>query len=295
MSDQTDPRRVHPSTYFVPDRSNVEEFSRIQFQDKLATSIMGGVLPEQPEPVTFQRVLDVGCGSGDWLIETAKTHPSISLLVGVDANERLIAHARTQAAAQQVSDRVEFHTMDALQMLEFPTNYFDLVNQRFAWSFLRTWEWPHLLHEYQRVTRPEGVIRITEADIYLDAKETCPALSRLSELLLSAFYQAGHFFTLEGNGVSNQLTRLLRQYGFQDVQERPYTFAYPASAPEGQFLAENTKHLFHTALPFLRKWTHVPDDYEAIYQQGLLETLQPNFVAYWSFLTAWGKNPAKKA
>ena len=295
MSNPTDPRRVHPSTYFVPDRSNQEEFSRIQFQDKLVTSIMGGVLPEQPEPITFQRVLDVGCGSGDWLIETAKTYPSISLLVGVDANERLIAYARTQAAAQQVSDRVEFHTMDALQMLEFPDNYFDLINQRFAWSFLRTWEWPHLLQEYQRVTRRGGIIRITEADIYLDARETSPALSRIAELLLSAFYQAGHFFTQEGNGVSSQLTRLLRQYGFQDVQERPYTFAYPASVPEGQFLAENTKHLFRTVLPFLRKWTQVPDDYEAIYQQGLLETQQPNFVANWSFLTAWGKNPAKKA
>jgi ubiquinone/menaquinone biosynthesis C-methylase UbiE len=290
MSDQTDPRRVHPSTYFVPDRSNEEELARLQMQDKLVTSIMGGALPEQPDPTIFKRVLDVGCGTGDWLIEAASTYPTMTLLVGVDANEHLIAYARAQAAARQLSDRVEFHTMDALQMLEFPTNFFDLVNQRFAWSFLRTWEWPHLLREYQRVTRRGGVVRVTEADINLGPEGVYPALSRLSELLLNAFYQAGHFFAAEENAVTSQLTRLLRQFGFQDVETRPYTLEYQANTPEGQFLIENTRHLFRTAAPFLRKWTQVPDDYEALYEQGLRETQQPNFVATWSFLTAWGKN-----
>ncbi len=288
MSTARDPRREHPSTYFVPDRSNEEEFTRLQIQDRLVTAIMGGALPEQSDPTIFRRVLDVGCGGGDWLIETAKAYPAISLLIGVDANERLIAYARTQAAAQQVSDRVEFHTMDALRMLEFPTEYFDLVNQRFAWSFLRTWEWPHLLHEYKRVTRPGGVIRITEADIIQGFEETYPALSRLSQLLLHAFHQAGHFFTADGNGVSSQLARLLHQYGFQEVQTRAYTLEYEASTTEGQFLADNTKHLFRTAVPFMRKWIQLPDDYEAIYQQALREAQQPGFVASWSFLTAWG-------
>src|SRR5713101_7159473 len=132
MSTPTDPRQEHPSTYVVQDRSNEEELTRLQIQDQLVTASMGGVLPEQPDPTIFQRVLDVGCGTGGWLIEVAKTYPSISLLVGVDVSERMLAYAQEQAEAQQVSDRVEFRTMDALRMLEFPTHYFDLLNQRFG-------------------------------------------------------------------------------------------------------------------------------------------------------------------
>ncbi len=47
-------------------------------------------------------------------------------------------------------------------------------------------------------------------------------------------------------------------------------------------------------LPFLRKWTRVPDDYEEIYQQMLSEMQQPDFVATSSYLTARGDKPRKK-
>ena len=124
----------------------------------------GGVLPEQPDPTAFQRVLDVGCGTGGWLIEVAKAHPTCTLLVGVDASLTFVEYARAQAEAAQVSDRVAFHVMDALHMLELPKSSFDLVNQRAATSWLRTWDWPKLLHEYRRMCRPGGVIRITEGD-----------------------------------------------------------------------------------------------------------------------------------
>jgi 2-polyprenyl-3-methyl-5-hydroxy-6-metoxy-1,4-benzoquinol methylase len=54
----------HPSTYFVQDRSSKEELQRLQIQDHLLTTAMGGVLPEQLETIRLQRVLDIGCGTG---------------------------------------------------------------------------------------------------------------------------------------------------------------------------------------------------------------------------------------
>ncbi len=44
-------------------------------------------------------------------------------------------------------------------------------------------------------------------------------------------------------------------------------------------------------LPFLRKWTHVPGDYEVIYRQALVEMQQPDFAATWDLLTVWGNTP----
>src|SRR5690349_20361610 len=108
----------NPSTYFVQDRKNKKELTRLMMQDKKLTAVMGGVLPEQPDPTVFHRVLDVGCATGGWLIEPAQTYPTMSLM-GIDISQRMIEHACVQAKAHQVNDRVEFHVMDVLHVLDF--------------------------------------------------------------------------------------------------------------------------------------------------------------------------------
>ena len=289
MSTPSHSRREHSSTYVVQDLSSEEELTRLRIQEEIATASMGGVLPEQPDPASFQRVLDVGCGTGGWLIETAKTYPTISLLIGVDISSKMLEYAKAQAEAEQVSDRVQFAVMDALRMLEFPRHYFDLVNQRFGVGYLRTWDWPKLLAEFQRVTTPGGVIRLTEGDVL--PENTSPALTQLFHLLLQAFYQSGHLFTPESDGITGQLAHLLHRHGVQHVQTRSYTGEGRAGTIEGQRFYEDMSRIFRTVLPFLRKWTRVPDDYERIYQQALSEMQQPDFVESGRILTAWGNTP----
>jgi ubiquinone/menaquinone biosynthesis C-methylase UbiE len=286
MSTSPKPRREHPSTYMVQDRSNQQELTRVTIQDQMLTSGMGGVLPEQPDATRFQRVLDVGCGTGCWLIEAARTYPTMTLLVGVDVSGRMIEHARALAASQQVEDRVRFAEMDALRMLEFPSDSFDLVNQRLGASYLRTWEWPKLLQEYQRVTRPGGVIRITESNMVTESSS--PAMLRFNSLIFKALCQAGHYFTKASNGVTSQLAPLLHQHGFQNVQTHASTMEYRAGTPEGENFYEDAKRATQTLLPFLKKWTHVPEDYETLCQQLLSEIQQSDVVTTWRLLTAWG-------
>jgi len=213
--------------------------------------------------------------------------------MGVDVSSRMVEYARTQAATQGVSDRVQFGTMDALRMLEFPTDHFNLVNQRLGASYLRTLDWPKLLHEFWRVTRPGGVVRVTEGNMI--AQSTSPALTRLYELALDAACRAGHFFTSESNGVTSELARLLHQYGLQNVQTRAYALEHRAGTAEGQLFYEDMRRMFRTLLPFFRKWTRVPDDYETLYQQALSEMQQLDFVATWGLLTAWGNKPRSKS
>lgn len=286
MSTPKKARREHPNTYFVQDRSSQEELTRLHTQDRGTTTLMEGVLSEQPDPTIFQNVLDVGCGTGGWLIEVARTYPTISRLVGVDISDKMLDYARTQAEAQQVSDRVEFHIMDALRMLEFPDRSFDLINQRFGASFLRTWDWPKLLNEFQRVSKPGGVIRVTEFAAF--SETASPALTRLLKLGLEALYRAGHSFSPDYDSVTKQLLHLLKQHGIQNVQTRTYTVQYHTGNPEGQFYFENIKRLFRLLVPFFRKWVRVPDDYEAIYQQAIADMEQPGFMIPGYLLTAWG-------
>jgi ubiquinone/menaquinone biosynthesis C-methylase UbiE len=208
----------------------------------------------------------------------------------VDISARLVVYAHRQAEAQQVSDRVQFHLMDALGTLDFPDDSFDLVNQRFGTSFLRQWDWPLVLQAYLRVCKPGGVIRITEFDV--GESSSSPALLRLSELFVQALSQAGHFFTREHNGLTSQLAPLLHQQNLQNVQTQTYAIEYHAGTSQGKFFIEDITSLYRTLLPFLRKWTLVPDNYEKIYQQALTEMQHPDFVATMNLLTAWGTTPS---
>ncbi len=291
MSTSQESRKEHPSTYFVQDRSNEAELARLQVQDQMFTISMGGVLPEQPDSLRLQRVLDVGCGTGDWLIKVAQAYPDIETLIGVDISGLMVQYARAQAETQGVSGCVEFHVMDALRMLEFPNSFFDLVNQRLGDSYLRTWDWTKLLQEYQRVLRPGGVIRITEYDV-LPASSS-PAYTRFTQIFAQAFYQAGHLFTPQGDGETSQIVHLLKQCGLQQVQTRIYVLEYRAGTPEGQSWQENGAHFLRTIVPFLRKWGQVPDDYEVLYQQALEEMHRPDFVTTLRLCTAWGTRYSK--
>ncbi len=289
VSNPIEPLKEHPSTYIVQDRSNPDEIDRLEIQDKMLTLRMGGVLPEQSDPTRFRRVLDVGCGTGGWLMEAAKTYPTIEKLFGADISSKMVAHARTRAEAEDLSGRVEFQTMDALRMLEFAPRSFDLVNQRLGISWLRTWEWRKLLLECYRVLRPGGIIRITEGNASGDCNS--PALTKLYQIVFEALYRSGRLFKVSSDGVTGELVHLLTQHGYQDVEYRVHDIVYRAGTETGQYYYEDLARLFRVALPFFRKWTHIPNDYEEIYQQALKEMQQPDFAATWTLVTAWGTRP----
>ena len=291
MPTTPDPKQELSSTYMVQDRSSQEEMARLQKQDQLLTSYMGGVLAEQSDPASLRRVLDIGCGTGGWLLETARTYPDITLLIGVDISHHMVHFARAQAASQQLSERVEFHVMDALRMLEFPNNYFDLVNVRTAMSYLRTWDWPKFLEECQRVSKPDGVVRITEGG--LSPSSTSAALTRLHDLSREAFYRAGHLFTPEGDSVMRELPTLLERFRFQNVQTREHKNTVQKSSDEWQLRNDDMRLLFRNIVPFLQKWTRIPDDYQELYQQMLAEIQQPDFQLTGMILTAWGITPSE--
>jgi ubiquinone/menaquinone biosynthesis C-methylase UbiE len=281
-------KQEHPNTYFVQERSNQDEVQRLGLQGHLLTKGMGGVLAEQPETRIFRRVLDVGCGTGDWLLSVAERYPAMSLF-GVDVSRTMIDYSRTQAEAQGMTDRIEFRVMDALRMLEFPRGYFDLVNQRLGMSYLRTWDWPNLFQEYQRVTRPGGIIRITEPEMVIESRSQ--ALGQLYDLVLDAFFHAGHLFEHESAGVTSRLAGLLKQSGLQQVQTKEHVLQFRSGTEEGQLFLEDIKRGFRTVVPFLRKWARVPENYEVLYQQTLAEMQEPEFSATWRLLTAWGVRP----
>lgn len=287
MSPTDPPRRERPSTYFVQDRSSEEELQRLQIQHRMLTTAMGGVLVEQTDPAIFSHILDIGSGSGGWAIETALTYPGTHV-TGIDISKRMVTHAREQAEAQQVSDRVQFHVMDALRMLEFPSASFDMVNLCMGCSYIRTWDWPKLLEEFMRVVQLDGIIRVTDTEIVYNTSS--PSLNRFGDMLVCALERAGNYFVQEPDGYIAHLARILTLYGCQEVQTRKYTVDYRANTPTGQGYYKVISHAMRTLRPFFQKWGSITNDYDEMCQQALHDMQQPDFVAIGRLLTAWGKN-----
>ncbi len=278
--------KEHPSTYIVQDRSSEEELKRLEVQDHLFTKLMGGVLPEQPDPTRFESVLDVACGPGGWLIETAQAYPGITRLVGIDISAKMIEYAQTRAQTAGVSDRVSFQTGDALRILDFPSESFDLVNLRFGTSWVKKWDWPRLIREFQRVAKPGGIIRITESSPW---QCNLPAATRFAKLGKQAFYHAGHFFTPDQGGLIDHLADQMSKYGVMNVKTRTYTIEFHKDPQALQAFVEDLQRLGRTLAPFIKKWVKFSDDYNALYMQMEQEIHLPDFEASTTLLTAWGE------
>ena len=288
MPEHIDPRgQDNPSQYMVEDRSSNPEMIRLMIQDNLYTTGMGGPLSEQADPASLHRVLDIGCGPGGWLLETAFRYPHMEL-TGIDISWRMIEYARAEAQARKLDDRVEFLVMDALRPLEFPDDAFDLVNMRFGSSFLLVQDWPRLLGELLRVTRPGGIVRVTDAEW---PQTTSPAGNHIFQMALCALYRSGHHLS-EYAGMTRELPRLLSESGCQQVQTRAYTLEFVAGTVGGQNFYEIAMFGFQTLLPFLQKMKCVTEDYDALYQQALIEMQQSDFCATCYPVTAWGTKPA---
>ena len=277
-----------PSTYVVLDRPNEEELIRLTIQDRSITTLMGGVLTEQPDVSAFHDVLDIACGPGGWVIQAAQDYPTMSL-VGIDISKQMITHANKRAEQHQVTDQVKFRVMDALHKLDFPAASFDLVNLRFASSFVRTWEWRQVITEMLRVTRPDGVIRITDTENR--GQCSSPALIQFWVWLERAMTSAGYYFEDKKVTLTGHILTLLEQFRCSQIQIQPIDLKYRAGTPEWQEFYDTTRYTFRTLRSFLQRRGYLPKDYDAICQQALNEIKQPDFYTTWSFLTIWCKPP----
>jgi len=156
-----EPTKPKENTYVI-DSENSAEMARLMRQDQLLTHEMGGLFPEGLDLANVSRILDVACGPGGWVLETAFLH-SDTEVVGIDISQNMIEYAQTQAKVQGLSN-AHFRVMNALKSLDFSDSSFDLINMRLAVGFMLPEVWPQFLKECYRILKPGGIIRLTDAE-----------------------------------------------------------------------------------------------------------------------------------
>lgn len=274
-------------TYFIP--PDEEEYWRLHNQGHLTSLMLGGLTPEQGDPTTFRHILDIGCGPGSWLTACALRWPHTERLIGVDINAKTLAFAEKQAQEAEVSERVEFSQMDALQALDFPGNSFDLVNLRFGVSWIRAWshgnnEWMHVLGEMRRLLKPGGIARLVDMR-YLTSNGD--GINRYWAIGLEAAHLAGYLPDGTDN-ITDLFETYLQQAQFSDIKRWRVDATYKAGTSECSLFAENIRWLVKNARSFVEKRLSV-EGYQQLAEQMVSEPEKPDFWACQPIEVIWGK------
>jgi ubiquinone/menaquinone biosynthesis C-methylase UbiE len=109
-----------------------------------------------------QRVLDVGCGTGNLLRATGKRHRNVEL-TGVDPDLKMLARAERKMRRAGLPARLD---RGYAQELAFPDDSFDVVFSSLMLHHLDTASKDEMLAEVRRVLRPDGVLVLADATLH---------------------------------------------------------------------------------------------------------------------------------
>lgn len=109
------------------------------------------------EPLRGRRVLDYGCGTGDWGVLLATEGAQVALL---DLSPVAIEVGLRRARVHGVADRVSGHARDASDLSCFADGEFDLIHACAAVH--HTLKYPGALDELMRVLKPGGKLILVE-------------------------------------------------------------------------------------------------------------------------------------
>ncbi len=279
------------NTYIIDAESGTET-ARLIDQDRLITKAMGGIFPEHVDLSNVQDIVDIGCGPGGWVLDVAYVYPKINV-VGIDISQNTIQYAHAHAQVQGL-DNASFGVMDALKPLDFSDSAFDFVNARMITGFMPITAWPSLLQECLRITRPGGMIRLTEPEIGMCGITNSPACEKLNRMGTQALKRAGHSFSPDGQhvGTTPVLRRLLYGAGYQNIHNIAYALDFSVGTEAYEAMRQNVEVAFQLLLPFMLRWeVTTQEEFDQLYQQMVIEMLSDTFCGLWYFLSIWGKKP----
>ena len=276
------------------DSTSGAELARQMRQNMLITQAMGGLFEEHPDLSRVQRVLDIYCGSGEWVLEMAFRYPEMTV-VGIDTSQHIIAYARAQAKVQGLQN-ASFQVVNMAQPLKFPTASFDIVNASLIATYLRKEDWSETVKELMRVTKPGGMLRLTECDE--PGVSNSAAYETMKVLYGRAFSRNGQSFHPFPDGphlcITPMLERFLHDAGGVHIRQNVHILNY--SAKEAAFLStyENFKVIYKLGQPFLIKMGVVTQQkVDQLYEQMLIDMLSDNFCGLWYFLTVHAQKPTQ--
>ncbi|TET56349.1 MAG: class I SAM-dependent methyltransferase [Promethearchaeota archaeon] len=164
-------------------------------------------------------LLDVGCGSGNLIIQVAKKYPSLDL-IGVDLSSEILELAKKKAVENNLNEKIVFK-IGSVENLPFPDKSVDFILSTLS---LHHWEDPkQAFEEIFRVLTDGGVLLIF--DFRRDARKFFYGLLKFATKVVvpkalkkinepSGSLKAGYVFS--------EISQIVSQTSFNNVDIKPY-------------------------------------------------------------------------
>jgi ubiquinone/menaquinone biosynthesis C-methylase UbiE len=129
----------------------------------LITKLMGAdharqVLLRHANLSPNQQILDIGCGTGTFVVMAKQLYPSTNI-IGLDPDPKALARASQKAAKARVSVQFDRGFADVLQ---YPSASFDLIFSSFMFHHLERSDREKTLREVARVVKPGGLFLLLD-------------------------------------------------------------------------------------------------------------------------------------
>ncbi len=273
---------------YVFDSEDATELARLIHLDRVTTQGMGGPLAGLPKLPDTAQVLDLCCGPGGWVLDMAFAHPEMEV-AGIDVSEKMIAYANARARTQQLPN-ASFGVMSILEPLDFSDNSFDLVNARLLVGVVRREKWLDVLRECYRITKPGGLIRLTESDIV--GWSSSQAFAELGQRTCQMMKAMGYGFSPDGRsaGITHMLGGFLHKIGCEDIQYRMHVVDFSADSEAWADIFHNFDIGFRALQPALVKaGVATREELDQLHQQFIIELHLKTFRGVWPYMSVWGR------
>jgi len=278
------------NTTYIFDPEDGAEMARLIHLDRVMTTAMGGPFAGLAPLPEAAWVLDLCCGPGGWVLDAAYRRPDIAI-TGMDISETMIAYARARAATQHLTNAT-FVVGNVLEPWDFPDETFDLVNARFLIAVLPRASWREVVRSCYRVTRPGGVIRLTESDFF--GLTSSRAFAEWSQLSYQFSYSRGYGFSPDQRslGITHMLGDFLQTVGCEQVQSKMHVVDFSANTDAWADIFHNYNIAFSKMRPLLQQANlATQEELDTLYQHFLIESHLASFRGVWPSMSVWATRP----
>ena len=250
--------------------------------------VQGGRLHSEHIAVNaMQSVLDLGCGTGEWIFDLAKRYPKLRIY-GIDSDEGVLRQAKVRRNTSSLR-QVELRQMNLLQGLPIPDAYIDFVHMRSFACYVKPEVWPFILQECVRVLRPQGWLSIVELELCEISSPACLALHRA---MLQARARIGRSLDVTGRtlGVAQRLYGMLLQAGLYDVGYDVFTVDIGAMSGNVayHFLSEIVSRAFIVKPLVVQQGIVENAVFDALVEQAQVELQAPDLCGWAVLISAYG-------
>lgn len=224
-------------------------------------------------------VLDVACGPGGWVLDTAFAHPEATI-IGIDHNPEMVEYAKAQAWTRKLKNAV-FIEGDMHRMEVLPDDGFDLVHCRFLAQQVSWREWRNLLRELMRVCRPGGKLCWVEGG---KAQTNSKAYEKWYNMIRQILQMEDKI-----SDVTPMMASLLREAGCVDVHQVLYPIDYSVETPPYYGMYRDVAVVFTCASTLIiASGVAGQEKLDDLLRQMIVEMLLNDFRAIWPVLVLWG-------